>query len=345
MTRFTDNRSDKQHQSGFVLPLAIFFMSILTLLLTAAFAKVQNDRRIADSTGATVSALTVAQSGLQAYYSTKTTRPPDGDSVRINEPGGYADVIATVAEAVDTTANNNFLYIIRSTGHIIQPTQGSDPQASRIIAQFAQWQTTGGLNTYPAVFTAENGMNDWAGAGTVFINKTDSASCGGSVADEIDVPNPKPAPPPGVTIVGHGGGWFNSHVGVNWNALTTTFTPTYTTLTNLASWSSYVINGNATLYGSGNGLLVVTGNLTIGNGVTWAGVVLVGNQVIFSGATATVSGLIMTGLGGSASPNTWGGAGKTQNFNYNSCNIRHAMQVLTGFAPVANGWVDTWGTY
>jgi hypothetical protein len=324
-------------------------MSVLTLLLTAAFAKVQNDRRIADSSGATVSALTVAQSGLEAYYSTKSTRPPDGDSVRINEPGGYADVIAKIAQTVDTTTTNT-LYVIRSTGHIIQPAQGSDPQASRIIAQFAQWQTTGGLNTYPAVFTAVNGINDWGRSGTVNINTTDSATCGGSVANQLEVPYNKPRQakaPQGVTVQEQGGGWFNStsNVGVNWSTLTTTFKPTYTTLTNLASWSSYVITGNATLYGSGNGLLVVTGDLTIANGVTWAGVVLVGDAAIFSGSTATVSGLIMTGLSGGGSQGTLAGAGKTQTFNYNSCNIRHAMQVLTGFAPVANGWVDMWGTY
>src|SRR5579864_9402045 len=115
-------RSD---QDGFALPLAIFFMAILTLLLTAAFAKVQGDRRVADSSGAAVSALAVAQSGLQTYIGSRTGRPVDGDSVRVNAVGGYADVVAQLADkVVDTTTNE--LYVVRSTGHMIDPTQGAD---------------------------------------------------------------------------------------------------------------------------------------------------------------------------------------------------------------------------
>src|SRR5262245_5289666 len=122
---------------GFALPMTLFLISIVTLMLTAAFAKVQSDRRVSESSGANVTALALAKAGLQQYMGTRPFnspgsaaspwRPPGGDSIRISLTGGYADVIARVVhKPADTLAN--WLYVIRSVGHVIEPTQGQDPQ-------------------------------------------------------------------------------------------------------------------------------------------------------------------------------------------------------------------------
>jgi len=335
----------RRAEAGFALPLAIFFMAILTLLLTAAFAKIQGDRRVADSSGAAVTALAMAQSGLQAYIGSRAASPPDSDSVRINVVGGYADVVARFAQRLDTLGP---LYIVRSTGHLIVPTEGADPKASRTVAQFAQWQNARTLNTYPAVVTSLQRI--YYSAGTVRINKTDSASCGGTVANQLTVRYPIPNPP-GVTVDGRWGSQMDTTlVGVDWNTITSGgFSVNYTTLSNLNSWSTYLISGNATLSASGSGLLMVTGNLTITASLKWEGVILVGNSIIFSAPVDTVSGLVMTGLNrltGTFPPSgTVGGAGQTQVFRYNSCNIHKALQSVTGFTPISNGWVENWATY
>jgi hypothetical protein len=338
-------------ERGFALPTAIFFVALLTLLLTAALLKVQGDRRVADSTGAAVTAVTVAQSGLQTYIGTQTTRPPDGDSTRINVVGGYTDVVALYAQRKDTM---NPLYIIRSTGHVIDPTQGADPRASRTVAQFVQWQSAGTLNTYPAVFTARNGLTNWNGNGTFNLTQADSATCGGSVAAGITVPNNKPDPskaPPATILYEEAPGQLGqlNVLGVDWATLIGPyFKPTYAGMTNPNTWSSYRIAGNYTLTTSGSGLLIVTGDLTISGTVTWAGVILVGKRIIFTGGTgsvATISGLLVTGLDGTAGLGTVGGTGLTQNIRYNTCNLRRALQFLTGFNAVTNAWIDNWGTY
>lgn len=354
--------TDRRGEAGFALPLAIFFMAILTLLLTAAFAKVQGDRRVADSSGAAVTALAFAQTGLQTYLGSTTARPPDGDSTRINLSSGYgyADVVAYIVDhMVDTMSPE--LYVVKSTGHVIDPTQGADPQASRTIAQFAQWRT-GTLTQYPAVFTAANGLNDYIG-GTVTISGSDSTSCGDNSRGGLRVPNNQPRAvdaPPNVSgpafgfVDGGGKGTVADLVGVDWDTVQSGgFTADYTTLTNLNSWSSYLISGNATLSASGSGLLIVTDNLTItGASINWAGVILVGKSIIFNGAYARISGLLATGLDeqlggaqGQTSNGSVGGASQEQVILYNSCNVRKAMQGVIGFSPIGNGWVENWATY
>src|ERR1051325_3166569 len=126
-------RAPQSRERGFALPLAIFFMAILTLLLTAAFAKVQGDRRVADSSGAAVTARAVAQSALPIYVGAINTRPADGEPIRINTAGGRGGVVARVVIRADTFSP---VYVVKSTGRVIDPAQGSDPVASHVIAQF-----------------------------------------------------------------------------------------------------------------------------------------------------------------------------------------------------------------
>ena len=349
-------------QAGFALPLAIFFMAILTLLLTAAFAKIQGDRRVADSSGEAVTALAVAQSGLQNYVGSRTGRPADGDSVRINVTGGYADVIAKVMQhPADTMATE--LFVVRAVGHVIVPTAGSDPQASRTIARFIQWNASGGLTTFPAVFTAANGLSDYS-SGTVTILGTDSASCGAAAVTQLWIyknnPNQGHAPPT-VTVNDNDNSKATvaNRVGVTWSTIEADgFTPNYTALTasTLNTWSTYVVTGTPTLTASGSGIIIAKDSLILGSvgatSITWSGIILVGKSVRFNATTTRIEGLLATGLdnqlsGGAAatSNGTVGGAGKTQIIEYNSCDIRRALQYVSGFAPISNGWVDSWGTY
>ena len=153
-------------ESGFALPLTIFVLTLVTIMLSAVMVQVQNDRRLAQSSGDVVQALVIAQSGLDRYmahYDSLNVRPPDGDSLRINVTGGYADVIAhEVRRPADTLAG--VLFVLRSRGRVIEPTQGSDPQAVRLIAQFARWQY---------------GTIDIVGAYTA-VNSFACSSCGGT---------------------------------------------------------------------------------------------------------------------------------------------------------------------
>lgn len=149
-------------EDGMALPATLLLVALITVMLATAFVRVEADRRIAESAGDLVDALTVAQSGLHTYFATasfdacdRAVRPPDGDSVRINVTGGYADVVARVVRKPPDTLTA-WTYVVRATGRVIEPVMGSDPQASRTVAQFAEWQRA--RLTAPAVFSAANGL-------------------------------------------------------------------------------------------------------------------------------------------------------------------------------------------
>ena len=349
-------------ERGFALPMALFVMAMLTMLITAAFSKVAGDRRVADSSGAAVTAFAVAQSGLQTYMGTVTTRPADGDSTRVNVSSGYADVVVNIVynshtsgTAADTLLDE--LFLVRATGHVIDPAQGADPQASRTVAQFAKWQT-GHMKSYVAPYTAAEGVVDYDASlhGTVTITRTDSTGCGGpTLAWDLRLPTGLGGgwdPPPGVVDRQDNSPAPEDVVGIaDWDTLTSGgFVPDHTTLTDLNSWSTYFIDGSLTLTTSGTGLLIVKDSLVFsGPTVNWDGVILVGRRIIFGATNTTISGLLASGLrnqiAGYNTRTQWGGTGTTLEIKHNSCRIRQALQSLTGLHPIQNAWVDGWKTY
>lgn len=344
---------------GFALPLTIFVLVLITIMLAAIFVRVKVDRRIAESSGDIVNANAVATSGLDRYlahYDSMVTRPPDGDSLRINVVGGYADVVAHVLrQPPDST--QGILYVVRSRGRLIKPTQGAEPQAVQTVAQFAQWQF-GSMKVLGA-FTP---VNDFKCLGT----------CGGTYSligyDEcgmmptvpgLRTPNGPTAKfgPPEVnpaTVEGPAVSTFAtvSFLGIDWAAVVGGgFDPDYTSLTDLSSWSMYLLTGDRTVTDlAGNGLLMVTGDLTIsGMYLNWQGVVLVGGTILFEADTSYVRGAVVTGLnhqiGMNPTVGVWGPDSTHIDIRYNSCYVRSASTSLTGFAPIENAWLDNWATY
>jgi hypothetical protein len=344
-------------EAGFALPITVFIVTLVTLMLAAIFVRVEADRRIAESSGSSVDAIAIAHSGLQRYfahYDTLGSRPPDGDSLRLNVTGGFADVVAHfVQRPADSIAN--LTYLVRSTGRLIQPTQGSDPQAQRTVAQFAQWQT--GTLDVVAAFTAANRFDDPdEDDPTLDIRGVDQ--CGVRPATTgIRVPGSPPSYPPIVTgspaVSGGGNGTgVAGETDIDWNAVIAGgFLPDYTALINLDTWSSYFINGDATLNtASGSGLLVVTGDLTLGGaGSSWRGVILVGGRIIFSGTLNDLRGVVVSGLeymsGGTPPTGYWGPEDTTTRIWYHSCYVDSALTAVSGFAPIPNAWIDNWATY
>lgn len=359
----------RRPESGFALPLTVFLIAIITLLLTTAFTRVTSDRRIGDASGANVAAMSIAKAALHQYLGTRTTRPADGDSVRINVTGGYGDVIAQVLrKPVDTLAN--WMFVVRAVGHVINPTQGADPQAVRTIAQFAQWQT--GRMDVLAAYTAANRLNAPTG-GTGQFNGADA--CGGASVWAIMVGSGGPGPPalsdPPYSTSGLG---FAPHVvapaskktvadstRIDWLALTAGgFTPDYTSAINVrthpSDYASQIITSDSARLNdpsgggttTGTGLLITTGNLYVtGDLIQWNGIVLIGGRLVASANDQRFDGFVVSGLKeqlGTAVSNGDLGAGYLD-IDYDSCIANTTLAKLTGFAPITNGWIDNWATY
>lgn len=347
-------------ERGFALPLTIFLITLVTIMLAAVFVRVSADRRMAETSGSTADALAIAHSGLQRYfahYDSLDVRPPDRDSLRFNVTGGYADVVAHFVQRPADTLESQ-MYVVRSTGRAIEPTEGAEPQAVRRVAQFAQWQT-GNVDDVVAAFTAPNGLRKVSGG---FIEIWGEDQCGeaptkhGLRAPYGPLPDPIPdsdirGSSPAVWEGGNGAS-VATETDIDWQTiLGGGFEPDFASvqLQNW-NWSSQMITGDLTLNNTwGSGLLIVTGDLELrGASVDWYGIILVGGEIEFDATTTTIRGLVVSGLDellpGTNPPRGDIGA-TTIRIWYDSCHVTDALRSLTGFTPIANAWVDNWATY
>jgi hypothetical protein len=271
--------------------------------------------------------------------------------------GGYADVVARVVRRPADTLQTE-MYVVRSTGRVIVPTQGFTTQASRTVAQFATWQVP--TIRRLAAYVAANGGKDSNPKSSVQVNGNDS--CGVMPATQsmlVGTPNnfSRGQYSPGAPIAGSSGQQVADTTGIDWTSITSHgLQGDYTTVhTGDSTYKSSVVLGDATITASGvdvvgTGLLVVTGDLTITgtNVVYWYGVVIVGVQIAFDAPDTYIRGLVFSGLnealGGSTSKESIGGQ-KRVDILYASCVVDAALAGMSGFAPVPNGWVENWATY
>jgi len=124
--------------------------------------------------------------------------------------------------------------------------------------------------------------------------------------------------------------------------------PTWPTSTQFNGWPVTRVNGDLTMPSSGNGILIVTGNMTW-NGTplkTWNGIILVGGAITANGA-ANVFGAVVTGLnvktGGTPAISDLGNGTKT--YQYDSCALSRALGHIGSMQRIRNGWTDTWSSY
>lgn len=361
---------DRTNQHGFALPLTVYVLAIVTILLAAIFVRAQADRRVATSSGDLVDALTIAQAGLSGYMGTVTMgtcgralRPQDGDSVRVNVVGGYADVVARVVRRpADTLAP--WVYVIRARGVSITPTQGADPQAVRTVAQFALWQPTH-MRTL-AAYTAVNGIEHNPKGGGSF-DGTDGATPSTCRIDDVPalyVAGEKPEFKSGSyntkgsnpeIATGGDAAAVAQATGIDWPATVAGgLVPDYTSVRLWdTSYPITLIAGDATIdagaISMGWGTLVVTGNLTIiGTNFFWYGLVLVGGEINFRATNHRFYGAVVSGLnemlpGEKPEQNDLGDNNLRMYFD--SERVRLALSGFAGFAPLQNAYVDNWVSY
>lgn len=345
------------NERGSALPLTILLVTIITLMLTAAFVRVQADRRMAEGSGATADALAVATSGLQrymAFYDSVQVRPVDGDSVRINLTGGYADVVAHLVQVPGDTMQIH-TYIVRSRGTVIQPAQGPDPQARRTVAQFAYW-FQGGIKAVAAL-TSINPSDYVPQAGTdVVIDGNDGCTVDATMGFRASWASDRPGTPIGTP------GWkiqdtwsvVAGETGIDWAAIESgDVEEDYTSVINGdTTFATYILDGaeeNLTDI-TGTGLLIVLNKLdTEGARFEWDGVVLIGDDFDPNADTTIVRGLVVTGLdriiGAPVADNGFQDPDDNVYISYNSCNIARALARFRGFDAVRNAWIDNWATY
>lgn len=352
---------------GVSLPLVILMMALLALAVTAGFGRVSEERRIVGDQQAQLDALAVAQSGLERYVALRDSAPVPNDSVAI--PIGPRDTAHVVLiEIRPDNGTTSGLYVIRSRGvsHGAPRFSANTPPAQRTVAQYATWQAVS--MDVKAAWTAIAGLRSESGTGT--LNGNDACIASAPAVAGVAVPvtaqsgqggfSAPPTPTPPIRWLGPLPANAKDSVHIDWNSIVTgsVLQPDYT-LTSESGWPMFVpanwpvirVDGDATLDGgeSGQGLIVVTGNLTVTPGFVWDGVILVGEMLTVSGTGPRVRGAMVSGLnvklGMTVNDSRSGGPsapGGDIDLRYDSCNVNAALARFGHLTLIANAWTDSW---
>jgi Tfp pilus assembly protein PilX len=361
--------TDRRPRRGFVLPTTILVVTLLTVMLAAAFILVSADYRTTLNAFASARALALAQAGLQNYLSVgHNLLALTQDSTTYTFSNGWASVIARRLRDSTTTAPlQPALWVVEAIGFDTVRALSGQPNGQRAVAQFATLQP-GNLPARAAITAANGDSMIGAGANPVDGRNFAFAITGCTIparADTMGLTVPGPAGPAG-GYVGPGGNDVNGVKGVgasieyrssasavidstriDWAKLVAgQFTPDFVGVLPDAgnnTYQSHYFVGNLTIdAGQRRGLLVVTGNVTFSSGAHWDGVIIAGGYIDF-GPSFTLHGMAITGLNGTPGRNRINRAAGTIEWDW--CYSHASIASLMYLVPIKNAWVDTWSTY
>ena len=353
--------SVRLNRRGATLPMTIIVIAVLAVSVAISYARLSSERRITSDNSAQLDAFAVAQSGLSQYLGTRNGKPgASQDTTYTTIPGGTA-VIALRMLRESTTTLLPAVYVVTSKGTSTSSARYDSriPPAERTVATYALW--TPAPFDLDAAFTSLSGIDKTGNSGS--LNGTDACAANAAIAG-VAVPsggysgqtgpidgNPDNTP----KDLGSGGvgGNAKDSVGIDWAGIRagTVFPgdyvyPTWPTAAQFLNWPVIRVNGDIDVPSDGKGILIVTGNMTIGGSKRWDGLVLVGGTLTSNGNNV-IEGAVITGLNikvGLLVPvNAIANGNKT--FQYSSCNLTRALGHVGSLERVRNGWVDTWPSY
>jgi hypothetical protein len=356
--------SVRQSRRGSTLALTIIVIAIMGVAVAITFARLSSERRITADGQAQVDAFTVAESGLSSYLSTRSGKPGASQDTTYTDLSGGTAIVSLRMLRESTTTLLPAVYVITSRGSATGAKRYDSriPPAQRQVATYALW-TPAPLDLDAAI-TSLGGMDKAGGAGT--MNGTDAcgvnpAIAGVAVASGLGVngtnytgaPGPIDGNPDNTPLnlgTNGPGGSAKDQVTIDWNGIVNggVLPPAYVLPSwpaSFANWPVVRANGDLTLPGNGQGILIVTGNLTINGSNSWQGLILVGGTVTSNGSN-TNKGAVIAGLNvklgqivGQSSMNG------TKSYQYDSCALTRALGKIGSIQRVRNGWTDTWSSY
>jgi hypothetical protein len=360
-------------RAGFALPMAVLVIGFITAGVIAAFSRTTAEVRIVDNQRTQTTAYAVAQAGLERYIARGRITPSDTTMVLT---GGTARVRLTLMKPA-FTSRDTALYLIRSEA----VTAGGNgiPQGRRTVTTFA-YRLVGQMQVL-AAWTSLSGVhkNGTAGdisgrdycntdtipglmvpTGTFTYNggRMDQMLVGdpplveaGSRADlqakvKIDWPNIANPTAPALAAdyiycvpgsIGYDSRWGPC---TGW--------PPVSVWTNPSFWPTIVVNGtlNSIPNNFSRGTLIVTGDLNLGMGDKFEGIVLVGNRIDDSGS-GEIRGAVLTGLDALLGKYVQQSskADGTKDYLYDSCAVQNAADNHMRLVQISGSWSDNWATW
>lgn len=365
--------ADARHagQGGFALLVSLIAIVGLTALATGGFLLANSERRVSSNHHAVVEAFYLANAGLNDYLGNQSGEPPTGPTTYgpYSYPGGSASVTVT---RVSTTggATDPGLYRITSEGRYDPNGTGNPVTRTVSTVTLADYSV---LPKPPGAITSGGGVQKQGTSGEINGNDecgVESAvsgvrvpvdgyeQSGGEEGDVVfgDPPVEETTEPldfdgDGTTDdeaewwqgVLDGSNIQHDHVVEDGDGFPDTsgedMPVTY------VDQDSYSVGRNE----SGQGLLIVRGNVNFGGGFDWDGIILVGGTVTDNGI-GEINGGVMTGLNSLIDPN-WSGTDDldndtndddtldgTKKFLFHSCNVEDVMKSTAVLAELPGTW-------
>lgn len=370
--------SHHREDRGVSLLLTMLLVLLLLVAVTGATMRTTAERRGSMDIAAQVDAFAIAQSGIDRYLEAHTTVPTSfPDSAVYTMTGGRAVVTMYRMRAA---ASDTILVVASRGENLTLDRYAPDASAAvRTVAQMVRFSSA--TLTLPGGFVSLTPMQKNGNSGSLSgVDACTTApaprpSIPGVAVPSISSVNPAPAysgftgpingnPDNTPVAIGTPGtaGTAKDAVDIDWAGIVsrTALTPDYYRKTtsptsgayptsaqmNGSNWPIVFVEGDAVLPGDGQGILIVTGDLTINGSDTWDGIVLIGG-VLTSNGNNKVKGGIVTGLNlklGMTVPDQTVGNGNKL-YQYDSCAMASAMGRFGGWQRVRNGWLDNWPSY
>ena len=333
-------------RGGFVLALVVLLLFGIGVAGAAGYQVVLSEALLSVHAKETQTALSIARAGLRSFIG-KQIGIHD-DTVIYSIEGGDAVVTARLVSVIDDFQT---LYLLESEGVYTDPTFTGSP-ARRTVFQYAvkrevalnhvamMTQVTGDLYVED---DAHIDGNDGASSGACEQSSVDLTALimgSGSVTiqsgdDPIDGPNPE------VVSLGSSSAALDA-IGINWAVLTATNFP----VDYEDTWPSCALpadsftvtrfNGNLSAPSSvcGQGVLIVTGDFTGGDGFQWDGILLAGH-IVTTNNNYRIDGLVVGGLDGNG---TLTRLDDNTHIDYHRCYAFQAGRRLSHFVAVGSTW-------
>ena len=360
---------------GFALPLALFFIAIMTVTLTASFMMTSGERRSNDSQAAQQRAYNNAAVGLEAYMGDRGTQFKLTGPPAVNEPEQKFQVSTSSLDSAYILARRlraesgtpgqptyvPALYSIRSRGVYRGNKLPGVDNAERSVGMMAIYEK-GNLSVL-AGWTSLSGMRKNGASG--LLSGEDHCGKAGTLAgvampdgsftgsDNAMVGNPP------IRYLGTQEA-ANAAVKINWDGIKngSAITADYVDAWPAANlwdnpdfwpiihWTGDRVISLPKLHNTQRGMLIVDGDLSLSGNVTWDGIILVGGNITSNGAN-TIYGAIVTGLdekiGEDVISNEIGNG--TKIYQYDSCNVEKATASMGSLRALRNTYIDNWRSF
>lgn len=358
----------RDREGGFALLVSLIAIVGLTALATGGFLLANSERRVSSNHHSVVEAFYLANAGLNDYLANQSGQPPAGPTTYSpynSYPGGSASV---TVQRVATAAGDAGLYEVTSTGSY--DPNGTGNPVTRTVSTVALLDYSV-LPKPPGAITSGGGIQKQGSSGE--INGNDECGVESAVSGvrvpvggyeqsgdgEVvygdppveEISDPLDFDGDGSTAdeadwwqgIQDGTGIQHDHVVASGDEFPDTsggdMPVTY------VDQDSYSLGSGE----SGQGLLIVSGNVNFGGGFDWNGIILVGGTVTDNGI-GEINGGVMTGLNSLTDPN-WSGTDDldndtndddtlngTKKFLFHSCYVKQVQQSSAVLAELPGTW-------